>query len=101
MQKAVIKHEAADREKYPLLINNYLVWRLVIDKRYQGKGYGKEAMRPALEYIRTWPRGKAEYCRLSYEPENEVAGKLYSSFGFVEAAVMPEGWDEIPAALKL
>ena len=58
-------------------------------------------MKLALDYIRTWPCGKAKYCWLSYEPENDVARKLYQSFGFVEAEKMPEGWDEIPAVLKL
>ena len=70
-------------------------------KKHQQKGYGKEALRLALDFIRTFPCGKAAYCWLSYEPENEVARKLYRSFGFVEAAEMPEGWDEIPAVLKL
>lgn len=80
---------------------NYMIWRLMIDKRYQGRGYGKEALRIALDYIRTFPCGKAEYCWLSYEPENETAKKLYASFGFVEASEKPRGWDEIIAMLKL
>ena len=96
-----IADEEADREKYPLLTNNYLIWRFMIDKNYQNKGYGKAAMKLALDFIRTWPCGEAEYCWLSYEPENDVARKLYQSFGFVEAEKMPEGWDEIPAVLKL
>ena len=79
---------------------NYNLWRLMIDKKYQGKGYGKEAVRLALEFINTFPCGSAEYCWLSYEPENEAARKLYRSFGFVEMK-MPEGWDEVPAVLKL
>ena len=73
----------------------------MIDKNHQNKGYGKAAMQLALDFIRTWPCGEAEYCWLSYEPENEVARKLYKSFGFVEAEKIPEGWDEIPAILKL
>lgn len=96
-----ISDEDADREKFPLLVDNYLIWRFMIDKKHQQKGYGKEALRLALDFIRTFPCGKAAYCWLSYEPENEVARKLYRSFGFVEAAEMPEGWDEIPAVLKL
>ena len=68
--------------------------------RHQKKGYGREAMRLALEFIRTFPCGKADYCWLSYEPENEVAKKLYRSFGFEEVR-KPEGWDEVPAVLKL
>ena len=63
---------------------NYNLWRLMIDDHYQGKGYGKEAVRLAMDFIRTRPCGSADYCWLSYEPENDVARKLYQSFGFTE-----------------
>ena len=96
-----IADDDADRQKYPFLNNNYLIWRFMIDRNHQNKGYGKAAMQLALDFIRTWPCGEAEYCWLSYEPENETARKLYRSFGFMEAEKMPEGWDEIPAVLKL
>ena len=79
--------------------NNYSLWRLMIDKRYQNRGYGREAIKLALDFIRTWPCGKAEYCELSYEPENEVAAKLYHSFGFVENG--EKDGDELVAVLKL
>lgn len=82
-----------------VLKNNYSLWRLMIHKDYQKRGYGREAIKLALEFIRTWPCGKAEYCSLSYEPENEVAKKLYASFGFVENGEM-DG-DEVLAVLKL
>ncbi|MGP1459127.1 MAG: GNAT family N-acetyltransferase [Treponema sp.] len=78
---------------------NYNLWRLMIDKAYQNKGFGKEAVKLALDFIKTFPCGKAEYCWLSYEPENQVARKLYSSFGFVETGDM-DG-EELIAALKL
>ena len=79
--------------------NNYSLWRLMIDKKYQKRGYGKQAVKLALDFIRTWPCGKAEYCYLSYEPENEVAAKLYHSFGFTENG--EKDGDEIVAVLKL
>ena len=78
---------------------NYSLWRLMIDRRYQKKGYGREAIRLALEFIKTFPCGKAEFCWLSYEPENVVARRLYHSFGFIETGEM-DG-NEIIAALKL
>jgi diamine N-acetyltransferase len=81
------------------LINNYSLWRLMIDKRYQNRGYGREAIALALEFIRTWPCGRAELCSLSYEPENEVARALYHSCDFEENGEM-DG-DEIVAVLKL
>ncbi len=95
-----ISDEGIDREKFPLLIDNYLIRRFMIDKKHQKKGYGREAMKLALEYIRTFPSGTADYCRLSYEPENETARKLYRSFWF-EKMQMPEDRDKVPAVLKL
>ena len=85
------------------LRNSYCIGRFMIDRRYQGRGYGRKALELALEFIRTFPAGPAQYCWLDYEPENEVARKLYLSFGFVER---PEQYDEeeggeIPAVLEL
>ena len=75
----------------------------MIDKRYQGRGYGRKAMQLALDYMRTFPCGEAENIWLSYEPENEAAKKLYASFGFIEQPQWYKGGkgEEIPAILKL
>ena len=81
----------------------YYIWRFMIDKRFQKRGYGREALKLALDFIRTFPCGKAEYCVLSYEPENEVAKRFYASCGFEEIngpGYYNEG-DEISAVLKL
>ncbi len=82
---------------------NYNLWRLMIDKMYQNKGYGKKAVRLALEFIKAFSCGKAEYCWLSYEPENENenenVSQLYRSFGFVKIEEM-DGEERI-AILKL
>ena len=83
------------------LRNSYYIWRFMIDKRYQGNGYGREAMKLALDFIRTFPAGEAEYCWLSYEPTNEVAKNLYRSFGFRELPEHYEEGEEMPAVLKL
>lgn len=64
--------------------NNYCLWRLMIDKKYQGRGLGKKAVEAAIAYVKTWPCGKSEHFWLSYEPENIVARHLYQSFGFQE-----------------
>ena len=79
--------------------NNYDLRRLMIDIKYQGRGYGKEALNLALEFIHTFPCGKAEYCWLSYEPENTAARDLYRSFGFVETG--EKDGEELIAVLKL
>ena len=78
---------------------NYNLWRLMIDKAYQRRGFGKEAVQLALDFIKSFPCGEAEYCWLSYEPENEVARQLYHSFGFSETGEV-DG-EELVAVLRL
>ena len=92
-------YEFYDEEPPASLKHNYSIWRLMIDRRYQGRGYGRQALRLALEFVRTLPCGKAELCEISYEPENEVARTLYASLGFEENGEM-DG-DEVVAVLKL
>ena len=79
--------------------DSYCIWRLMIDRNHQGKGYGTQALRLALDYIRTLPCGPARTCFLSYEPENTTAKKLYYRFGFRETGEM-DG-NEVVAALNL
>ena len=69
---------------------NYNLWRLMIDKAYQKRGFGKEAVQLALDFIESFFCGKADYCWLSYEAENEIAGQLYRSFGFNETGEMDD-----------
>ena len=78
---------------------NYNIWRLMIDKNQQHKGYGRAALKLALEFIETQPCGPAECVWLSYEKENAPAKKLYASFGFEENGEM-DG-DEIIAVKRL
>jgi len=85
---------------YDLPTSYYYIWRFMIDKRYQRQGYGKEALRLAIEFIKSSPAGESEACWLSYEPENTVARKLYLSFGFVEDLGRYKEGQEIPAILK-
>lgn len=56
--------------------------QLFIDERYQGKGYAKEAIRKVLDIMRA--DGKYKKVALCYIEGNEVAKKLYESFGFAE-----------------
>ena len=81
--------------------DTYFIWRLMIDKRYQGNGYGREAMNLALDFIRTLPCGPSDICWLSCQPENEGARKLYQSLGFEERPEHYKEGEEMPAILKL
>lgn len=82
----------------------YYVWRFMIDEKYQNKGYGKQALKLALDYIKTKPDGESEYVLLSYERTNLIAKKLYFSVGFYEPSEFEKYYhddDEITAMLKL
>lgn len=60
----------------------YEVYRLMIAKEYQGHGYGKEAMKRILEYIKTFPYGKVDYVYASWHPDNIVSANLFLTHGF-------------------
>ena len=70
----------------------------MIDEEEQGKGYGKKAVDLALQFIRTFPHGKAEYCWLCYDKNNRIARELYTSMGFREIG---EQDDDINAVVRL
>lgn len=66
----------------------YLLCRFMIDRKYQGKGYGKRALPLAVEQIR-----RQYGCRevwLTVDDENERAVKLYTRFGFRRTDMMDE-----------
>ena len=65
------------------------ILRVMVDRRYQGKGYGRAAMRLLLDRLRTIPG--CDEVAISYEPENDVARRLYASCGFRETGEIIEG----------
>lgn len=69
--------------------DRWWLMRLMIDERYQGKGYGRESLRQVIELLRKNPTCDRIY--LSYEPENITAEMLYKSFGFRATGEMEEG----------
>ncbi len=73
-----------DEDEPSVAADNYCIWRLMIDQRYQGKGCGKAALAASLAYLKTAPCGAARACWLSYEPQNIAAKALYAAAGFVE-----------------
>lgn len=79
--------------------NVYWVWRLMIEDKYQGLGYGKKAMEKAIEIVKSFPCGSSQFLYLSYEPNNLIAESLYSSLGFVKTGEIEEG--EIVCRLQL
>ncbi|TFD99449.1 GNAT family N-acetyltransferase [Jeotgalibacillus salarius] len=69
---------------------SYFIWHIMIDKSYQGKGYGKLAFEKMLMNIDTMPDGEAEYVTLFYRTGNIKAKTLYASCGFVDTGIIQD-----------
>ncbi|MCL2867151.1 MAG: GNAT family N-acetyltransferase [Clostridia bacterium] len=69
--------------------NQMEIARLMIDQRYQGKGYGRAAMTQLLEIIRQDAPPSVVY--ISFVPENKNAEALYLSLGFEHTGEIKDG----------
>ncbi len=68
---------------------SYWVCRLMIDRYFQGKGYGKEAMSQIIDELKKRPN--CDYLKLSTSPGNLGAQRLYESLGFRKTGEIVEG----------
>jgi diamine N-acetyltransferase len=73
------------------------IYRFMIDRKHQGRGYGRAALSMALDEIRAIPGVRK--VSISYMPDNPVAKPFYASFGFVEVGLDEDG--EMLAELEL
>jgi len=69
---------------------SYFIWHFMIDKSYQGKGYGKLALEEILKHMKTMPNGEANYVTLFYHTSNVTAKNLYASFGFIDTGIIQD-----------
>lgn len=70
---------------------NWWIYRLMIDERYQGRGYGRAALEQVIARIRQEPG--CDKIIVSIKPDNTVARTLYRSVGFVETGQQIGGED--------
>jgi diamine N-acetyltransferase len=73
------------------------IMRFMIDAAHQGKGYGTAALPGLIELIVA--RHGCRELFLGYEPDNEVASRLYARMGFAPTGEMEGG--EVVARLDL
>ena len=66
----------------------YYLWRFMIDKEEQGKGYGQAALSEIIRYFRELG---ADRLLLSTEPENELGLHVYHKAGFRETGSIDDG----------
>ncbi|MGM0835663.1 MAG: GNAT family N-acetyltransferase [Bacillota bacterium] len=78
---------------------NYWIYRLMVDKAYQGRGVGKQALVKILEDIKADNIGNIPCVILGFNPENKMAKHVYEKVGFVETEMAP--WGEQLAKLEL
>ena len=71
----------------------YTLWKLLIDHRFQSRGYGRQALESGLKYIRE--RFGPEDIYTGVIPENFVAKSLYESAGFEYTGVTEDGMEEM------
>ena len=67
--------------------DRYWLWRFMIDKSEQGKGYGQAALTEIIKYFRDNGAGRLY---LSTEPENAAGMHIYHKFGFRETGEIDE-----------
>lgn len=84
---------------YDYDIPEYDIWHMMIDASRQERGYGSEALRLVLEYIKTKPFGDSNRVTLTCNKDNQVALKVYHKAGFVETG--EEDDEEIELSLTL
>ena len=67
----------------------YVLWRFMIDQRYQRKGFGKEAMKQIISHVKSRPNAKAFLT--STVPGEGSPQPFYESLGFVDTGEVEDG----------
>lgn len=73
----------------------YYLWRFMIDRNHQGKGYGRRAMRLVIEFVKR--QYGASELTLGYVPGQGDPSAFYRKLGFVETGE----WDDDERVMKL
>jgi diamine N-acetyltransferase len=78
--------------------DEFFLWRLMIDHRFQGRGYGRQAVERLVEHVRTRPG--AERLLVSHVKGAERVARFYESLGFRYSGREVEGELEMERALR-
>ena len=63
--------------------NKCFLWRFMIDKKHQGKGYGKVALTQVIDYVKSLK--VFNEIKTSYVPTDNSAEGFYKNFGFIKS----------------
>ena len=75
----------------------YTLWKFMIDRRYQNKGYGRQALELGIQFLQN--RFNASEIYTGVVPGNTVAKKLYESVGFADTGLVELGMEEMRLTL--
>lgn len=75
---------------------NWWIYRLMIDAKHQGNGYGRAALDLAIARIK---RPNCNKVVISIEPANDVARRLYEARGFRATGAQINGEDVLELAI--
>lgn len=89
-----LMYETLEIENLP---DEVSIYRFMIDRAHQGKGYGRATLDALIAEIRTLPGIRR--VSICYMPDNSGARELYRKFGFVEMGTDADG--EILASFTL
>jgi diamine N-acetyltransferase len=68
---------------------DFFLWRLMIDRAHQGKGYGAAAVEALVRHVRTRPG--AQRLLVSHVKSADRLARFYSALGFVYTGVEDDG----------
>ena len=71
----------------------YTLWKLLIDGRYQHRGFGREALELGIAFLKEKFGAGEVYTGVI--PENHAAKSLYLSAGFQETGLFENGMEEL------
>jgi GNAT superfamily N-acetyltransferase len=76
----------------PDIIGPWFLWKILIDRRYQGRGYGAEAVRQLADLIRA--AGATELLT-SYVPDDGGPAGFYHRLGFTPTGAQDQAGEPI------
>ena len=74
----------------------YTLWKFLIDQNQQGKGYGREALKQGIQFLKD--RFGANEVYTGVVLGNERAKQLYRSVGFKETGLVQDNMEEMKYA---
>jgi len=75
--------------------HEFWIYRMMIDAKHQGKGYGKESVKLVIDDIKAIKEERHQTITLSYEPTNVHAKRIYEKMGFKEVEGLIIGGEQV------